>query len=108
MSENNLATITSLTKQMTDEEEEDKGLRAKYGPAWNRLPSQNLNQAMKKQIEYYMQRYTMGKEADAKMTAMFEEKKAYITLLDLDKTEIAAKIPKSKAAMVQLSPAAMT
>jgi hypothetical protein len=81
-------------------------MRTKYGSTWSRLPSASLNQATKKQLEYYRQKYEQGKAADEKVRALIESKKEQLNLLELDKAGLIARIPKTKGLAESLSPAA--
>ena len=106
LANNNADTLAKLSQQLQQEEEEDQAMRGKYGSVWNRAPSTSLNQGAKKQIEYYTQKYQQGKQADEKIKTTLESKKPQMALLDLDRGELAAKIPKSLGGSSELSPAA--
>eukprot|EP00831_Metopus_contortus_P077401 TRINITY_DN725_c0_g2_i2.p1 TRINITY_DN725_c0_g2~~TRINITY_DN725_c0_g2_i2.p1 ORF type:complete len:266 (-),score=53.31 TRINITY_DN725_c0_g2_i2:207-1004(-) len=66
MSENNLSQVSNLQKKLADEEAEDNTMRIRYGPSWNRMPSGNLNPAMKKQVQYYEEKLKQAKSTDEK------------------------------------------
>ncbi len=106
MAENNADTLSKLAQQLQQEEEEDQAMRTKYGSAWNRLPSTNLNPATKNQVEYYKQKYQQGKQTDDKLRSDFEGKKPQLALIDLDRADLVAKMPKMPTTAVALSPAA--
>lgn len=106
MAENNADTLNKLAQQLKQEEDEDQAMRTKYGSAWNRLPSQNLNQATKNQVEYYRQKYQQGKQTDDKVRGDFESKKEKLALIDMDRADLVAKMPKMPTTGVALSPAA--
>jgi programmed cell death 6-interacting protein len=107
VAENNGSILKKLLQQVQQEEEEDTAMRTKYGTAWNRLPSSNLNQSMKKQLEYYSQRFEAGRQTDEKIKQIVDTKKDILVIIDMDKSELTAKIPKSLHAGEHMSPAAM-
>lgn len=106
MAENNNTTIQKLFGQLKQEEDEDQGMRARYGTAWSRLPSSAINQTMITQLNYYKQKYDQGRAADQKISEMIQAKKGLLDLLDLDRDALTARIPKSPVSNEQLSPAA--
>ena len=106
MGDNNNNTLQRLFGQLQQEEGEDQAMRSKYGSAWSRLPSNSLNQNMLSQLNYYKQKYDQGRLADAKVKELIESKKAILQMLEIDRDGLTAKIPKSPAATVQMSPAA--
>lgn len=106
LSENNTSIIEMLTKQLREEEEEDASMRTNYGPAWNRLPSANLNQTLRKQLDYYNGKLEQGRKTDAGSQEKLLAKKEYLNLLDCDKQTLSARIPKSQKAAGELSPSA--
>lgn len=106
MADNNDSAIQKLFAQLKQEEEEDQALRAKYGSAWSRLPSNAINQTMLTQVNYYKQKFDQGRAADQKVKNSIEEKKPLLNLLELDREALTARIPKSTNANEQLSPAA--
>eukprot|EP00826_Nyctotherus_ovalis_P001219 TRINITY_DN1016_c0_g1_i1.p1 TRINITY_DN1016_c0_g1~~TRINITY_DN1016_c0_g1_i1.p1 ORF type:complete len:622 (+),score=216.51 TRINITY_DN1016_c0_g1_i1:229-2094(+) len=106
LAENNSSTIQKLFGQLRQEEEEDQAMRAKYGSAWSRLPSNSINQTMVTQINYYKQKLEQGRAADQKVRDTMGQKKALLDLLELDRDALTARIPKSSNAAEHLSPAA--
>ena len=103
---NNASTLQKLADQLRAEEEEDQALRSKYGSAWNRLPSPNLNMTLKKQIEHWGAKFAQGKKADEKIQALLDSNKEHFALIELEKAAITARIPKPQHGVESLSPAA--
>ena len=106
LAENNNSTLKKLFEQLAQEEAEDQAMRTKYGSTWSRLPSASLNQAYKKQLEYYKQKYDQGKAADDKVRGLIESKKELLSMVEMDKATLATKIPKPQGPTESMSPAA--
>ncbi len=72
LSHNNIQIIEGIEKQLIDEETDDTTFRNKYGPAWNRMPSNSLNENLKKQVEYYKNKFQQAAAADTKIFQKLE------------------------------------
>jgi len=106
LAENNNSTLEKLYGMLKQEEDEDQAMRTKYGSAWTRTPSPALNCDVKKQLDYYKQRFDQGRAADAKVKAEMESKKDQLSLIELDRATLTTKIPKKTGPAEVLSPAA--
>jgi hypothetical protein len=107
MSESNQATIDRLNRQLREEENEDQAQRAIFGSRWSRTPSANLNQGMKKQVEYYTQKHAQALGSDSKLQEMVARKKEEMSMLDLDKADLIRRIPAGRPAELRANPAAV-
>ncbi len=103
MCESSETTLTNLRSQLQYEEEDDENMRAKYGSKWTRTKSRDLSAGMWKQLDYYQSKLEACKKADQHIKELLETKEEYLELIEFDRGEIVAKIPKSSHAERQLS-----
>ncbi len=96
--ENAESALVEMCKRVQTEEDEDEELREQYGPTWRRLPSQNLNRGLNVQLQYYMQKLVMCRMADRRLKDLLRSKQEYLELIQLDRADIVANIPKSSHA----------
>ena len=107
LSVHNGSILDTVLAKLDQEEQQDKVLRAKYGPAWTRPPSEAINYKIKNQLLYYKDKYNKGKVVDAKLMAMTDKCKERFTILELDKAGIIDKVPKGKSSGKEMSPTAL-
>jgi programmed cell death 6-interacting protein len=105
LADNNCASISKLLAELKQEEDEDEEMRKKYGTLWNRTPSNVENQAITKQVSYYKEMYDKGKAADITVRDMIEKNKPNLTVLEMNREELTARIPRREVVGEQHSPA---
>ena len=92
---NNNNMISKIGETLKEEEDEDNGLRAKYGPQWQRMSSGTLNDSIKKQMEYYAEKSAVAAEADAKVFAKFEAARGDLAVIDMNRDQLSGMMPQS-------------
>jgi len=107
LSANNCTTLNRLFAKLDKEDEDDKAMRTEHGEAWTIEPSQKANHRIKRQLKYYKAKYDQGKLVDDKLRKMLIDSKEGLSLLDLNKAEIIAKLPKAKSSGKDMSATAV-
>jgi len=78
-------TLTNLNEQLKREEQEDMMLRNHYAKRWTRVQSNALNEATKKEVNFYFEKHNQAKVSDNNIRSSIEPLKSKFALFDLDK-----------------------
>lgn len=105
--DSNKEALGKLNAEIDKEEAQDKEMREKYGDKWTRQGSGEINGTIRKQLEYYAQKFAQGKEADDKVRSVVEVNQKQFERLEMDKADLIAGIPRSVNSSKFLSPSAI-
>eukprot|EP00826_Nyctotherus_ovalis_P030029 TRINITY_DN2383_c0_g3_i3.p1 TRINITY_DN2383_c0_g3~~TRINITY_DN2383_c0_g3_i3.p1 ORF type:complete len:430 (+),score=137.87 TRINITY_DN2383_c0_g3_i3:639-1928(+) len=90
--------INSMIAQLQYEVEEDEAFRQRYGKQCMLTRSEELVQPLRRQVQYYAQKLKEARKVEERVGEIFVVEEENMELIEIDKEELMAKIPRSENA----------